>query len=369
MWSVDAAPQLLDDALFASPELALVDSQLAAQLRAEIVPGEAFQPRLVDRGEHGLRYDKVIVFSSPVDPPPDEPTADATIAAGQTDVIVVDALVEPCRPNLSPVADIALAATDERLVEGVAEVDYLALPEPSLEPERAPDPVGATSAGVVWEDPLLGFALDPTPTDASELPDYVIRGDDVGMPRKPPRTDSDAVEDLTGTDGEGVGVLEVVSDPVHSSDVPSLAAYDAENDRFVEDGLVSSEYAPWELAQVVSTDIEDVPPEVPAVPREDADVPDLPEYVVGADARVEEEPVSLEYPVLPDLALASAALEETDAALRRIREQLVSEETTGKGLRLRRRFTIASGFGALGAMAVFAVDVQQGLATVPSWLG
>src|SRR5262245_40966852 len=60
MCDVGAAPHLFDDALIASPELALVDGDLAEQLRAAIVPGDAFRPRPIARPDHELRYDNVV---------------------------------------------------------------------------------------------------------------------------------------------------------------------------------------------------------------------------------------------------------------------------------------------------------------------
>ena len=108
-----------------------------------------------------------------------------------------------------------------------------------------------------------------------------------------------------------------------------------------------------------------------------ADEADLPDYVVLADSAetlpglglaVEEEPTMSDYPVLPDLGEASEALEETDAALRKIREHFGSEGSDRRR-RLRRGFVVASGLGAVVAVAVFAVDVGLEVVALPGWLG
>jgi len=105
------------------------------------------------------------------------------------------------------------------------------------------------------------------------------------------------------------------------------------------------------------------------------DLAELPDYIVLSDepdeatVELEDEPSISDYPALPDLGQASHALEETDTALRKIREQLVAEDLAPSGRRLRRGFVVVSGLGAIAALALFAVDVQQGVGTLPSWLG
>jgi hypothetical protein len=115
---------------------------------------------------------------------------------------------------------------------------------------------------------------------------------------------------------------------------------------------------------------------------EDFDVPapveELPDYIVRSNAVVVPEVApeasadnaesSSDYPVLPDLDERSDALDETDAALRRIREQMVVPG--GKPTsRVRRRLAIVSGLGLGVALAAVAVDVQLGVLHAPGWLG
>jgi hypothetical protein len=277
MWLVDAAPHLLDDALLASPELALVDSQLAARLRAESVPDDAFRPRLVDRGDFDLRYDTVVVLTPPASASPGEPAEldepvgqPAELGAGddvdrvEFEPPLLGALVEP--PLSAESVGVAIEAAEGVLAEDVE--DLLLIPKAPTQ-ALAPDSEDADPSVVHTEETPRGIALEPASDEAWDLPDY-IRADVA----EPPRT-----------------------------------------------------YLGIETA-----------------------APDS------------------EYPELPDLTAATAALEETDAALRRIREQLVVEEPKRTGPALRRA-TVVSGIVALGALVAVAVDAQLGLAALPSWLG
>ncbi len=73
------------------------------------------------------------------------------------------------------------------------------------------------------------------------------------------------------------------------------------------------------------------------------------------------------YPVLPSPRSGGEAIEDTDAALRQIRERMVDEPSPRK-TRLRRRFTVASGVSVVFAVGVLAVDVQLHVAQLPGWL-
>jgi hypothetical protein len=239
MCDVAAAPHLFDDVLNASPELALVDLDLATKLRADIRAGEEFRPREAARPAFRLLL---------------------------PDVESVDVILEP--PS----------------VEGGENVHVEAV---------------AAEEIVLDVDPVV-VALEP-----SELPDYVVAPEEPNYPTYP--------SFLGGT------LEEVV----------------------VDEG------------------------------------PDLPDYVVVADpvetgpivtVPVEEASPASDYPQLPDLGEASEALEETDAALRKIREHLGSDESDQRR-RLRRGFTVLSGLGAVGAVAVFAVDLRLGVVALPGWLG
>jgi hypothetical protein len=249
MCVVAAAPHLFDDRLVASPELALVDVDLAAQLREDIRAGEEFRPRTVARPEFSLLHPVEIAG----DAGEDDPAVDAVVELPEYvvthDEIVVD--VDPVVVSLEAPSALPVAE------------DLSELPDYVVASEETADAVGGGTA-------FLGVALEPAPEDVSDLPDYIVRAD----------------EDL--------------------------------------------------------------------VPAGNASV---------------EEPTTSDYPVLPDLGEASVALEETDVALRKIREQMASEEPSRGRRRLRRGFIAASGLGAVAALALFAVDAQQGVATLPSWLG
>ena len=119
---------------------------------------------------------------------------------------------------------------------------------------------------------------------------------------------------------------------------------------------------------------EDAPPqpvvadELPlAESRESEGLPDL-DYRVEV---VDQPPAPTEqtrshYPVLPEPG--EEAMDETDAALRLIREHM-TEELPASERKLRRRFILASGVSALCAVGVLALDVQLQVAQLPGWLG
>ncbi len=77
---------------------------------------------------------------------------------------------------------------------------------------------------------------------------------------------------------------------------------------------------------------------------------------------------SSHYPVLPAPEREEQAVQETDAALQRIRERLTEELPTSER-KLRRPFTLASGASAVFSLGVLALDVQPQVAQLPSWLG
>lgn len=94
------------------------------------------------------------------------------------------------------------------------------------------------------------------------------------------------------------------------------------------------------------------------------------EYIVAVpEGTPVQEQRSSHYPVLPAPEPEREAIEETDAALRRIRERLnESNESPARKGRLRRAFTLASGVIAMCALGVFAVDAQLQVGQLPSWL-
>jgi hypothetical protein len=238
---VAAAPHLFDHLLVASPELALVDVDLAAQLREEIRSGGDFRPRWVARPEFGLLQSVEVT----AEPAPEEIAEDEVTIDVDPVVVAVD------------------AQRDAPVSEPSELPDYIVVPE------EGADDVGAAAA-------FLEVALDPPAVDeSSDLPDYIVLADGV--------VDEDLASDVAAAAGEASG--------------------------------------------------------------------------------------SNDYPILPDLGVATETLDESDVALRKIREHFSSEEPSGGHRRLRRGFIAASGLGAVAALALFAVDMQQGVAALPGWLG
>ena len=95
------------------------------------------------------------------------------------------------------------------------------------------------------------------------------------------------------------------------------------------------------------------------------------EYIVEAieHTPAQSQRTSSHYPVLPAPEPYEEAIEETDAALREIRERLTYESPSpARERKLRRRFTFGSGASAVCALGVLAVDVQLHVAQLPGWL-
>ena len=91
------------------------------------------------------------------------------------------------------------------------------------------------------------------------------------------------------------------------------------------------------------------------------------DYIVEVSDDTSAQHANPHYPVLPSPKSGQEGIEETDAALRQIRERMVDEPSPHK-TRLRRRFTVASGASVVFAVGVLAVDVQLHVAQLPGWL-
>jgi hypothetical protein len=302
---VAAAPHLFDDRPIASPELALVDFDLAEQLRADMPSSEPFRPREVVRPAY-----LSLVFD--VDAP--EPA--------QAELPV------PVEEHDWPAADVVELVPAYVVVAADEDVDDVAL-----------DDHDAPHVAESFDDSVQALVA---PTD--ELPDYIVARDEVPFDVVP--------EDVLPSDG---------------------AVLDEEVGGYVPEGIVLPVLPTLEEPAEALPDY---------IVREDEPVVDIfPEYVVLADdVRVDDGPTndgeasaddaqsSSDYPVLPDLDDRRDALEETEAALRKIRDNMGVPSTARRARRLRRRFTVATGLCAVTALAVYAAEVELGVAHVPGWL-
>ena len=301
-----AAPHLFGDPI-ASPELALVDAELAAQLRADLATGDQFRPRDVPRAEYPtLVFDAVVrdLAADELDVPAGE------VPPVEEPMELVDESTPPDEPFAPPLVEAIVLPEDEsvELPAYVVASDHAVVPDPGVaESDVAEAHVALVAEFALPEeqsfehpDYFAGSAEDAD-DDVDELPDYVVR---------PVDEPAAALPDYVVAPDEVPAVDEIVAD----------IAFD-----------------------------------------EDAIRP----VVVEASA---EPGTSSDYPVLPDLDERSDALDETDAALRRIREQMVVPG--GKPTsRVRRRLAIVSGLGLGVALAAVAVDVQLGVLHAPGWLG
>jgi len=254
MRNVAAAPLVLDDPLedppIASPELALVDADLAAQLRADMSTGDEFRPRPAARPEYpSLVFDADVRDLAEDDPSGGEP----------------EELDD--RPDHTVVSDDTVSDVLQDVAEAWSGDEHSSLESPAL-----PDP-------------------DEGSDELDELPDYILQSDDV----------ADVVPEY------------VVLPADETTDV------------------------------VLDLDL-DLEPDV------------------AGEATAQQAEASSDYPALPDLDERSDALEETEVALRRIREQMGVATPEKRKPRVRRRFIIGSGFCAAAALGVYVAGVQLGVA-------
>ena len=146
---------------------------------------------------------------------------------------------------------------------------------------------------------------------------------------------------------------------------PELALVDAD----LRQSLCAVEYT-WmrrrAILQGIPAAIEDDAPVQGNLADESAeaasgDPPDVSDYQHRAEL-IEEAPeqserTSSHYPELPASKPEEGAIDETDVALRRIRERL-ADESPATTRKLRRLFTLASGATTLCALSVLAVDIH-----------
>jgi hypothetical protein len=314
---VAAAPHLFDDPPISSPELALVDAVLAAQLRADLTSGETFRPRPAPRPEYpGLVFDAVVLDLD-----------HAGLAVDEDTELPVDEADE--------LSDAAVAIADADLVD---------------------DAMDEHESSEAFAPPVLE-ALPTLEEQTFELPDYVVVSDDQVV---------DAIPDYIVLPEEAFlpalaeDIAPVTDEHVVEVPDPVLPDYVVVPEEVAATVLDDAEPADDETA------VEDVPEAPPEhVVRDDESVAEA-----AVQASAEEMRSTSDYPMLPDLDERSDALEETEAALRRIREHMgtPAAPTERRKRRFRRRFTVFAGLFAVGTLTALAAEVQFGLAHAPGFL-
>jgi hypothetical protein len=306
---VAAAPHLFDDPPIASPELALVDFDLAEQLRADMPSSEPFRPRDVARPTY-----LSLVFD--VDAP--EPAEDELPVPVDEHDWPADDVVELAPAYVAPAY--VVVADDE-------DVDDVAL-----------DDHDAADVAKSFDEAVLPALVEPT----DELPDYIVARNEVPLAVAPESAlPTDVLdEEVGGHVPEGI-VLPVL--PTLEEPAEALPDYIVRDDEPVVD--VVPEYV------VLADDV-----------RVDDGLPN------DGEASADDAQPSSDYPFLPDLDERSDALEETEAALRKIRENMGVPSTARRTRRVRRRFTVAAGLCVVTALAVYAAEIELGVAHAPGWL-
>ena len=336
-----AAPRLFDDLPIASPELALVDADLAAQLRADLATGESFRPRHVPRDEHSTLVFDAVVRELPVDEPhatEEDELYGQVVSSGDADVVDGTPAEHADEGPIAPPVLRALPACEEPSLELP---EYL-VPSDDEVVDAIPD-----DAGVSEEESF-----------AQALPEDVVPTDDA-MGHE---VVEEAASEQATDDSFAPPVLVALPAPEEQSfELPDYVVVPDEDVDAIPDDVVPEENPAPALEEYVVPPVEDLI-------LEDA----APEYVVDEEqiASIEQAPSSSDYPVLPDLEERSEALEETEAALRRIREQMVvgTSPSGRRRRRVRRRFTVLAGLCAVVTVAAFAVELQLGVAHTPGVL-
>jgi len=127
--------------------------------------------------------------------------------------------------------------------------------------------------------------------------------------------------------------------------------------------------------------------ETPAVPAAvlaaapaviDQDVPELDAFAEAGEEHAPEtdeaaatsQAPTASFPALPSLDVRQEALDETDTALRKIRDQLGVDASSTRRRRVRRRFIVVSGVAAIAGLTALAAESQpQLMHLLPGWLG
>jgi hypothetical protein len=315
---VAAAPHLFDDPPISSPELALVDAVLAAQLRADLTSGETFRPRPATRPEYpGLAFDAVVLD-----------LAEAGLAVDEDSELPVDEADE--------LSDDAVAIADSDLVHDATD-------EHDSSEALAPPVLEALPALEEHTFELPDYVVVSDDQVADAIPDYIVLPEEAFLPG--------LAEDIAPVAHERVA--EIVPDPV-------LPDYVVVPEEVAATVLDDAEPAYDETA------VEDVPEALPEhIVRDDESGTE-----VAVQASAEEMRSTSDYPMLPDLDERSDALEETEAALRRIREHMGTPAAPSgrRKRRFRRRFTVFAGLLAVGSLTALAAEIQLGLVHAPGFL-
>ncbi len=332
-----AANRLVGEAPLASPELALVDAELAAELRLTLGPVE-------DRWlRPPARVEDASAESGQDAPVQLESADDAGYAESRLAEQLHDDEYIVSTPEQTPAEE--LRPTSHDPVLPATEPEEAAFEDSPQRPQASSDEAPAESeddAPAQWD---VADILRETEPRAEQLQDdeYIVS-----------TTEQTPAEELRPSS----------HDPVLPAPAPEDAAFEDSPQR----PQASSDEAPAESEDDAPAqwDVADVLRE--AEPRAEQLLID--EYIVAVP---EETPVqeqrSSHYPVLPAPEPEREAIEETDAALRRIRERLhESNESPARKSRLRRAFTVASGVITMCALGVFAVDAELQVGQLPSWL-
>jgi len=218
-----------------------------------------------------------------------------------------------------------------------------------------------------------GAAMDDLP----DLPDYVV----APAPVAPAVADEDvpelasvpeAGEHLPETDEATLTPTELASAPEIDLDPVETRTRAVARTDELPDYVIAP--APVEL-------------ETPAVPAAvlaaapaviDQDVPELDAFAEAGEEHAPEtdeaaatsQAPTASFPALPSLDVRQEALDETDTALRKIRDQLGVDASSTRRRRVRRRFIVVSGVAAIAGLTALAAESQpQLMHLLPGWLG
>ena len=370
---MSAATVAFGEPPIASPELALVDSALADELRRTL-PDPAARQAPPTREESAVTESRTLSLVVVPDPAPEIVEPDATPDAHEDPVAVVEAVAV----DASEAEDLS----EERLEEQV--IGLLDRVEEHVSTDAAVEPVALDVDSIEladvptddYTDRIVGH-VDEVPVAADEVPETTPEAftEESDYTLEPVVAEVDADDPVIAHDVEvPVAVAEIPE--------PAPAVLEAEvveplDHVVVEDDVVAGTddlilgYAPATAAAIYEVpettpavlEAQDVYAPEPVGAEDDAVGGSCDDLIVGFGAETSPtDERSSAYPMLPVPADGFDTTAETDEALRNIQNRLTGKQTTtAPKRRFRRRFTFMSGVVGVASVAVLAAQLYGGI--------
>ena len=369
---MSAATVAFGEPPIASPELALVDSALAAELRRTL-PDPAARQAPPTRQESAVTESRTLSLVVVPEPAPEIVEPDTTPDAHEDPVVVVEAV--------AVTAPEAEDLSEERLAEQV--VGLLDRVEEQLSTDAAVETVALDVGSIEFADvpaddctDLIVGHVDEVPVAADEVPETTPEA----FTEESDHTLEPVIAEVAADD---LVIAHDVEVPVAVAEVPEPAPAVLEarvvepfDHVAVEDDVVAGTddlivgyaetaaaiyEAPEPAAAVLEAQVVDAVDPVDA--EDDAVHGSCDDLIVGFGAETSQaDERTSAYPMLPVPAEGFDTTAETDEALRSIQNRLTGKQTTtAPKRRFRRRFTLMSGVVGVASVAVLAAQQYGGI--------